>query len=71
MKLIINEEIDYKKIGMKKVGTLEENTVKVKKPFLAMRVVDMTRIDSHPVKNPNREIVEDRKKRQGYSYKEI
>jgi len=31
----------------------------------------MTRIDSLIIKNPNREVIEDRKKRQGYSLKEI
>ena len=36
-----------------------------------LRVVDMTRIDSMVVANPNRDIIEDRRKKQGYSLKEI
>ena len=36
-----------------------------------MRVVDMTRVDSMIVYNPNRDIVEDRKKKSGYNVKEI
>jgi hypothetical protein len=33
--------------------------------------VDMTRIDSLVIPNPNREIVEDRKKKQSYGVKDI
>lgn len=39
--------------------------------YLSLRVVDMTRIDSMVVANPNRDVIEDRRKKQGYSIKEI
>jgi len=39
--------------------------------YLHLRIVDMTRIDSMIVFNPNRDIVEDRRKKSGYSFKEI
>jgi len=31
----------------------------------------MTRIDSYPVRNPNREIIEDRREKTNYSIKDI
>ena len=34
-------------------------------------MVDMTRIDSMVVANPNRDIIEDRRTKQGYTLKEI
>lgn len=40
-------------------------------PELILRVRDMTRIDSYPVRNPNREIVEDRRQKTNYSIKDI
>ena len=48
-----------------------ELQVKKEGAWLGMRVVDMTRIDSMIVFNPNRDIVEDRKQKSGYSLKEI
>jgi citrate lyase alpha subunit len=36
-----------------------------------LRVVDMTRIDSSVIFNPNRDIVEDRKTKSGLSIKDI
>jgi hypothetical protein len=36
-----------------------------------MRVLDMTRIDSMVMPNPNRDIVENRKKKESYGIKDI
>jgi hypothetical protein len=36
-----------------------------------MRIVDMTRIDSMIVFNPNKDIIEDRRRKVGYTLKEI
>jgi hypothetical protein len=41
------------------------------RPYLHLKVIDMTRIDSMIVFNPNRDIVEDRRKKSGFSFKEI
>eukprot|EP00347_Sterkiella_histriomuscorum_P021039 403335495 len=70
IKLPISELIEFKKVGLRPVQDME-NQVKKKQAYLQLRVVDMTRLDSMIVFNPNRDIVEDRRKKQGYSFKEI
>ncbi|CDW85589.1 UNKNOWN [Stylonychia lemnae] len=70
IKLPISETVDFKKLGLRPVQDME-NQVKKKQAYLQLRVQDMTRIDSMIVFNPNRDIVEDRRKKSGYGFKEI
>ena len=39
--------------------------------YLHIKVIDLTRIDSMIVFNPNYDIVEDRRRKQGFNFKEI
>ena len=48
-----------------------ENKMKGTRPYLYMKVVDLTRFDSMVVYNPNRDIIEDRKSKNSLSFKDI
>jgi hypothetical protein len=41
------------------------------RPYLSLRVLDMTRIDSMVMPNSNRDIIEDRRKKESYGIKDI
>mmetsp|Transcript_18155 Transcript_18155/g.13202 ORF Transcript_18155/g.13202 Transcript_18155/m.13202 type:complete len:257 (+) Transcript_18155:42-812(+) len=70
IRIPVSDQIDFKKLGLKAVQDAELK-VKQNKAYLYMRVVDMTRVDSMFIANPNRDIVEDRKFKYSYGFKEI
>ena len=60
-KLPINDRRDFKKFGMKTVSKNEEDLQGKEQAYLNIRLVDLTRVETMLKKNPNRDIIEDRK----------
>lgn len=70
LKLPLDELIDYKRMGMKG-HEANQSIVKTEQANLQIRVIDMTTHRSILVENPNKGIIEDRKQKESYTFKEM
>lgn len=70
LKLPLDELIDYKRMGMKGHDA-NQSIVKTEQANLQIRVIDMTTHRSILVENPNKGIIEDRKQKESYTFKEM